>query len=276
MTARLAVVGHVEWVEFARVERVPRAGEIVHAREMFEEAGGGGGVAAVQLVRLAGAVDFLTALGTDGVGQRAREALWARGVSVHAAPRERPQRRAFTLLDDAGERTITVLGERIVPHGDDALPWERLRRADGVYFTGGDAAALRAARHARVLVATPRAREAITEAGVELDVLVHSGSDAGERVDPGELPVAPRLIVTTMGARGGRWRTQGGEEGGWAAAPLPGPVADAYGAGDTFAAALTFAISSGRDLTTALDLAARCSAACLTGRGPYEAELPAP
>ena len=28
---RVAVVGHVEWVEFVRVENVPRAGEIVHA-----------------------------------------------------------------------------------------------------------------------------------------------------------------------------------------------------------------------------------------------------
>lgn len=274
MTIRVAVVGHVEWVEFARVERVPCAGEIVHARETFEEVGGGGGVAAVQLARLAGAVDFLTALGTDGLGERAREALRARGVSVHAAPRERPQRRAFTLLDDAGERTITVLGERIVPHGDDALPWERLRRADGVYFTGGDPAALRAARQARVLVATPRAREAIVAAGVKLDVLVHSGTDAGEQVAPGELPVAPGLSVTTLGARGGRWRAEGGGEGGWASAPPPGPVADAYGAGDTFAAALTFALASGRELAASLDLAARCSAACLTGGGPYGAGLP--
>jgi len=274
MTVRVAVVGHVEWVEFARVERVPRAGEIVHARETFEEAGGGGGVAAVQLGRLAGAVDFLTALGTDGAGRRAREALCARGVCVHAAPRERRQRRAFTLLDDAGERTITVLGERIVPHGGDALPWERLGRTDGVYFTGGDPAALRAARQARVLVATPRAREAIVEADVKLDVLVHSGSDAGERVAPGELPVEPSLSVTTLGPRGGRWRSEGGEEGGWSAAPPPGPVVDAYGAGDTFAAALTFALASGRELAASLDLAARCSAACLTGAGPYGAELP--
>lgn len=276
MRPLVAVVGHVEWVEFARVERVPRAGEIVHARETFEEAGGGGGVAAVQLARLAGKADLLTALGADAVGSRAREALSASGVAVHAALRERPQRRAFTLLDDAGERTITVLGERIVPHGDDALPWERLRGADGVYFTGGDPAALRAARQGRVLVATPRAREAISAAGVKLDVLVHSGSDAGEQVAPGELPVAPRLVVTTLGERGGRWRSEGGDEGRWVAAPLPGRVADAYGAGDTFAAALTFALAAGRNLATALDLAARCSAACITGRGPYEAELPTP
>ena len=30
---RVAVVGHVEWIEFARVERVPAPGEIVHALE---------------------------------------------------------------------------------------------------------------------------------------------------------------------------------------------------------------------------------------------------
>ena len=48
------MVGHVEWVEFARVDRVPLAGEIVHATDTWEEVGGGGAVAAVQLARLAG------------------------------------------------------------------------------------------------------------------------------------------------------------------------------------------------------------------------------
>ena len=40
---RVAVVGHVEWIEFARVERMPAAGEIVHASDAWEEPGGGGG-----------------------------------------------------------------------------------------------------------------------------------------------------------------------------------------------------------------------------------------
>ncbi|MEA2411961.1 MAG: ribokinase, partial [Thermoleophilaceae bacterium] len=48
-----AVVGHVEWVECALVSRVPKAGEIAHARESFEIPAGGGAVAAVQLARLA-------------------------------------------------------------------------------------------------------------------------------------------------------------------------------------------------------------------------------
>ncbi len=50
---KLAVVGHVEWVQFARVPHVPPAGEVVHASEPFEEPAGGGAVAAVQLARLA-------------------------------------------------------------------------------------------------------------------------------------------------------------------------------------------------------------------------------
>jgi hypothetical protein len=44
----------VEWVEFARVDHMPESGEIVTAQERWEEAAGGGGVAAVQLANLAG------------------------------------------------------------------------------------------------------------------------------------------------------------------------------------------------------------------------------
>ena len=58
---KLAVVGHVEWIEFVRVERVPLRGEIVHAQEVWAEAAGGGAVAAVQLARLAGSSTLFTA-----------------------------------------------------------------------------------------------------------------------------------------------------------------------------------------------------------------------
>ena len=49
---RLAVVGHVEWVEFARVETVPRPGEIAHAHETWEEPAGGGAVLTLLRFRL--------------------------------------------------------------------------------------------------------------------------------------------------------------------------------------------------------------------------------
>ena len=84
---RLAVVGHVEWVWFAVVERVARAGEIAHVHESWEDAAGGGGVAAVQLARMGAEVDLFTALGDDERGCEAERALVARGVRVHAARR---------------------------------------------------------------------------------------------------------------------------------------------------------------------------------------------
>src|SRR5438093_1071385 len=163
-TMRVAVVGHVEWIEFARVERVPLAGEIIHALEAWEEPGGGGSVAAVQLAKLAGQCVFFAALGG-------------------------------------------------------------------------------------------------------------SGRDQAERYAPGDLEPPPRVVVWTDGRSGGRYRTADGVEGTYPAAPIPGPVVDAYGCGDSFAAGLAFGLGSGLGVEESLALAAKCGAACLTGRGPYAGQL---
>ena len=271
---RVAVVGHVEWVQFASVERVPSPGEIVHAEEWWDEPAGGGAVAAVWLARLAGEADLFTAFGDDEIGRRAREELSALGLRVHAVDRPEPQRRAFTFVDEEGERTITVLGRRLAPSEDDPLPWERLEGADAVYFTAGDAGALRAARRARVLTATPRAGEqTLVEGGVGLDALIGSAEDPGERLAPDALDPPPRLVVSTSGSDGGSYTGADGVEGSWEAARPPGPIADVYGAGDAFAAGLTYGLGEGRPIDAAIELAARCGAACLSGRGAYEAQL---
>jgi ribokinase len=144
---------------------------------------------------------------------------------------------------------------------------------DAVYFTAGDAAALRAARAARALVSTARGLDVLAEAGVELDGLLASGRDEGERFRAGELDPEPRAVVRTAGAAGGEWRAADGASGRWEAAPLPGAVGDAYGCGDSFAAGFTFALGEGRELQQAVELGARCGAACMTGRGPYAGQL---
>ena len=272
LDARVAVVGHVEWVDFAVVPRLPHPGEIMHAVHTWEEAAGGGAVAAVQMAKLSGGALFLTALAGDELGGRTSEQLARQGVTVQAAEREGTQRRGFTYLTADGERTITILGDRLVPHGDDPLPWELLDDVAGVYFTGGDAAALQAARRARVIVATPRADLALREAGIAVDVLVHSGKDADEELDPGELDPAPRTVVTTLGATGGRWEGEAGS-GTWEAQPLPGPRADESGAGDACAAGLTTGLAAGMPMQQAVELGARCGAANMTGRGPYAGQL---
>jgi ribokinase len=272
--ARVGVVGHVEWIEFAVVDRLPVPGEIMHSREFFEEPAGGGAVAAVQLRKLAGAAALYTALGSDELGARSERELHERhALALHVARRDEPQRRGFTFLDAAHERTITVLGPRCVPHGDDALPWPELSSFDAVYFTGGDEAALRAARAAKVLVATPRALDVIRDAGVQIDVLVGSAHDPGEAIAGARIEPPPRHVVLTRGAAGGTWNDAAGTTGEWVAAPLPGAPVDAYGCGDSFAAGLTYGLGAGRDLAGALELAARCGAYCLCGRGPYSGQL---
>lgn len=273
---RVAVVGHVEWLEFAQVESVPRPGEIVHARSSWQEVGGGGSVAAVQLARLAGECLFFTALGDDDLGQTARLRLEALGVQVLAARRPEPQRRAFVFTDDHAERTITVIGQRIGPRRDDPLPWQDLEGVDAVYFTAGDADAVRAARRACKLVATPRAIEVLAEAAIEIDVLVSSADDEGERYRPGDLDPPPRVVARTAGAEGGTLTASDGHTSSWKAAPLPGDPVDSYGAGDSFAAGLTWGLALGRPADEAAAIGARCGAACMTGRGPYEGGLSGP
>jgi ribokinase len=270
---RVAVVGHVEWVEFAEVDAVPRAGEIVHARTIWAEPAGGGAVAAVQLARLAGTCSLFTGLGADELGRRSRAELTRLGVDVKAIPDAEPTRRAFTFIDENGERTITVLGDKLRPRGGDSrLAWHQLHGADAVYFVSGDAEALHHARMARVLVATARELETLREAAVELDALVGSGEDEGELYHPGDLDPPPKVVVTTSGGLGG-WVQPGGP---FRPTPVPGTIVDAYGCGDCFAAGLTYGLARGDSVEDAVSLGARCGAAVMTGRGPYSVQLTSP
>jgi ribokinase len=181
------------------------------------------------------------------------------------------QRWGFVHLDDQGERTISIVGERHAPRGDDALEWDRLDGADAVFVSGGDAAAMRHARRAKLLVATPRAVGTLGQ--IRIDALVGSGKDRLEQVDPATLDAG--LIVTTAGKEGGTWQAGEQRTGTFHAAALPGPLVDEYGAGDTFAGGLTYALGAGYALDAALAFAARAGAANLTGRGPYAGQLTA-
>jgi ribokinase len=269
------VVGHVEWVTFARVPHVPRAGEVLHASDPFEEPAGGGAVAAVQLARLSGASVLVTSLGEDEHGRQAQARLGELGVHVWASRRTAPTRTAVTLVDDAGERTITTFGSRLEPERKDAqIPWSSLAEMDAVYFTAGDLDALRAARSARVLVSSPRALHAIGH-GVPLDALVLSADDAVERREAATAQDEAELVIFTEGEHGGSYRQRDGASGRWDPVHAPADPVDSYGCGDSFAAGLTYGLGAGLPVPDALALAARCGAVCLTGRGPYQRQLTA-
>jgi ribokinase len=253
------VVGHVEWVEFARVPELPASGSIVHASERWAEPAGGGAVVARQLARLAGRCEFFTALGNDELGHESARRLAALGIDVHAV-HAGDTRRAWTHVDAEGERTITVLGDKLLPRGP--LP---LGGYDAAFFVSGDVEALRSARRARLVAATLRERQTLIAAAVPLDLLVGSLNDAGEQHDDS---LDATIVVLTDGAAGG---TINGEH--YEADSPPGAISDAYGAGDSFAAALLYGLARGDDVQGALRLATRAGAAVITGRGPYSSQL---
>jgi ribokinase len=262
---RIAVVGHVEWVDFLPVDRFPHPGDIVHAHGPFRRPAGGGGVVSVVLANLGAEVDFFCALGDDADGHAAAEQLIALGVRPQVAWRQERTRRAVTLLEPTGERTIVTIGDRLEPLGSDELEWGRLVGADGAYFTAGDVEALGHTRQARVVVASARGRDAVADGGVRIDGLVFSGRDRGESEWAGRLAPQTRLLVETRGATGGRWF--GDSTGSWPAAKLPGEPRDAYGCGDSFAAGFTFGLATGLPVSEAATLGARCGARCLTRAG---------
>jgi len=264
---RLAVVGHLELVTFLAVDGLPKAGRISRAHRTLEEPAGAGAVVAVQLARLTGApVLFFTALGQDALGERSEARLRELGVEPVVAWRDQPTRRGISLVDGSGDRAITVIGERLTPVAADPLGWERLAACDGVFVSASDAAGLHLARQANVLTATPRLGLPVLQgAGVRLEALIGSGLDPSEQVPHGSLSPEPTLMIATEGEAGGLM-TPGGR---FAPEPLPAPLLETYGCGDSFAAGVTAGLAAGWDATNAVRLGARCGAACATRFGPY-------
>jgi ribokinase len=262
-------------VTLGRVPAVPRAGEIVHLEAPRSFPGGGGGVAFAQLARSTAEVHLFTALGHDEAGREVGAALERAGgrVHVHAVRREAPHTRSVAMLSPEGERTIAVVGEPLHPAADDPLPWEILPACDAVYFTAQDPELLRMARGARLLVVTARRRPALVRSGVRADVAVGSAADPREAGARADYPVPPDALVLTEGGAGGRVETAAGTFR-FAAPRAPVAVRSAYGAGDTFAAAMTYLLAAGLPLLAACERAGRYGAAVLAGPDPLAAQLP--
>ncbi len=227
---RVAVVGHVEWVDFVRVDQYPVRGEVQRAQRESTRAGGGGVVAAAVLAGLGAEVDFYCALGHDANGEAAAGELRERGIpSTSRGVRGRragddaagPGWRAH---DHHDRRAARAGGRRRAGLG-------RLTQADGVYVTAGDQGALRA-RAAPRACWWPRPGCGRGSSGrLYIDALVFSASDEDEVRWAQRLEPEARLMVATEGpAAGGGASPRAVGRG-----AAPGRR-DGYGCGDSFAA----------------------------------------
>lgn len=271
---RLGVIGHVEHITVGRVAGLPGPGEIVHLRDARTLAGGGGGIPFFQLVQSSAEVHLFTALGDDEAARFVERAVGGTRAQIHAVRRAEPHTRAIVMIAPDGDRTILVIGEPLYPRAEDPLPWEVLDHLDGVYFTAQDPALLAHARRARIVVATARRRECLIAAGVAPDVVVGSAVDLRERSALADYPVPPGALIMTEGPRGGTVETAAGVSR--FAAPEVGSRGGAYGAGDSFAAALLYYLAAGLSPLASAERAAHHGAAVVAHVDPLGALLPLP
>lgn len=272
LRVRIAVIGHVEHVTLGRVPALPSAGAILHLDAPRFLPGGGGGLAFFQLIRSAAEVHLFTAVGDDEAGAEVEARLQVTGAHVHLARRRTAHTRDLVLVPPDGDRTIVVVGEPLHPRLADPLPWDVLATCDAAYFTAQDPRVLVAARAARVLVATARRRAALIESSARADLVVGSRVDPREASTLADYPVPPSALVMTEGKEGGTIETSAGLER-FAAPLVTASEGGTYGAGDSFAAALTYYLAAGLSVAAACARAAPHGAAVLGSIDPLEAQL---
>ncbi len=271
---RLGVIGHVEHITLGLVSAIPTAGEITHLTAPQIFAGGGGGVAFFQLARSAAELHLFTALGDDEGARVVEQAIAGTRATLHVARRAAPQTRDVVMVDPTGERTIVVVGEPLHPRADDPLRWELLAELDAVYFTAQDPALLVLARRAHTLVVSARRKACIAAARVAIDVIVGSSLDRREATTLIDHAPAPGAVVMTAGAAGGTVERRAGIAR--FATPHVAAAQGSYGAGDSFAAALTYYLATGLDPVQAATRAAPHGAAVAASTAPLTAQLPLP
>ncbi len=264
---KLAVVGHVEWMSFLSVNQYPKAGTICHGKEYLKDVGGGGAVAAINLSRITGSpVHFFTSLGKDMIGERSYKRLCQLGLIPKVAWRDKPTRKGISMINSNGERSITVIGERLQPCGQDPLPWNELKKFDGIFVTATDEIGVLHCREAKVLTATPRiGAEIILSSKVIVDVLIGSALDQQEQREAQKIFPLAKIQISTQGERGGIVSPGGRYE----AKHIDQKPIDSYGCGDTFAAAVTAGISAGWNIEKAISLGCHYGAECVSHLGPY-------
>ena len=265
---KLAVIGHIEWVTFLKVDQLPLAGQISHAKNCFEEPAGGAAVAAVQMARLInGPVDLITSLGKDTYGDKCYERLSNLGLNLKVAWREKPTRKGISLISNDVERAITVIGDRLQPIASDDLPWSDMKNYDGIFVTATDKEGIKFARKAKFLAVTPRTgKNTLKISNVKINALIGSGLDPGEKINYEELVPKPDIYIATEGKSGG---TIYPKKHKYNSIKPSSKEIDSYGCGDCFAGAVTAAMSAKMDLDEAIKIGAYCGAECSTHYGPY-------
>ena len=264
---KFAVIGHIEWINFLKVDLLPEPGIITHANTSLELPAGGGALIAKTLYELSNnEIHFFTSLGKDYYGEKSFDFFKKIGINLHVAWRSEPTRKGFSLIDKKGERSITIIGKRLAPSFNDDLDWEILRDMDGIFITAGDNNLFKKAREANILCTTPRVGiDLINQSKVNLDAIIGSNLDPDESFLLSDLNEKHRYVIKTEGEKGGIC-IPGGR---FNAINNNSQKIDSYGCGDSFAAGILYGLTESWPIEKALKLGTVLGRNCIEHFGPY-------
>ena len=289
--AKVVVVGSTNTDMTVRVPRLPVPGETVSGGGFRVTGGGKGANQAVAAARAGAPVVFVTALGTDDIGDRAVEGLAGEGIDLRFARRvaDAPSGIALILVDDAGENVIAV-----APGANAALRPEDVEPIDAILATGDvvlvqleipaatvEATARIARRCGARLILNPAPARSLGDALLgavsmitpnEHEAAQLLGHGAAGAVDPASAAAwlhargVPDVLIT-LGASGVHVSAGG------VATRLPAFAVDAVdttAAGDVFNGALAVALIEGRSAIEAARFGCAAAAISVTRPGARE------
>ncbi len=256
MAVELTVVGSINLDFVARVERLPRPGETVTARQFRRQPGGKGSNQAVAAARLGASVRMIGAVGDDPFADEATAGLAAAGVELEL---ERHEQTGVALIyvDMQGETEIAVFpgaNAQLTPREVEGAVLCQLEVPDEV---------VRAAAHGAAFFALNAAPARPID--VEPDLLIVNRLEH-------EVVSRGKLVAVTYGAEGAAL-FEGGREVARATSPHVDAV-DGTAAGDAFAACLVVSLLEGRPREDALQRACAAGAVAASRFGA-QSSLPA-
>ena len=256
------------------VPRRPAGGETVLGGDTVVLPGGKGANTAVAAARLGADVAFVGAVGGDQYGELLLRSLSSSGVRTDLVrTSSRPTGLAYITVTPDGENSIVVApgaNSDLAVSDVDALTWEDVSvlvcSLEVPVPTVAHAVRTAASRGVRPVLNLSPVVEVPAETLALLDPLIVNEHEAASLASSfaGLLALGPKSAVVTLGARGAAVVTPSGvvEVG----APEVS-VVDTTGAGDAFAGALAFGLSSGSSLRDAAGFAARVAALSVTSAG---------
>jgi ribokinase len=287
--ADLVVVGSYNASMSVYSARLPAPGETVIGGRFETGPGGKGANQAIGARRLGTDVLFVTRLGDDAFGARARSVLLAEGLPERGITTDdqSPTGIALILVEDSGQNAISVApGANLGLTGPGVL-----------HGYGGDlrgcryllmqlectaqlavdlASAARASGTVSILNPAPArplpidalaSFDIITPNEGELQTLARSLGLAGTGTEAAARQLVARGVrdvVVTLGERGALWASAAGLRYFGA---YPVAAIDTTGAGDAFNAGLAAALVRGEPMESAIDLGCRAGAFCVTRGG---------